>query len=63
MVMGWECGREYKKIGNDRRMKFWKDKWCGDLNLKGALLECFSIAVSKDAWVVEIWEEKREGVW
>ena len=37
-------------------MKFWKDRWCKDLLLRDAFLDLFSIASSKDAWVVDVWD-------
>ena len=36
-------------MGNGERVKFWHDQWCGDLPLKGAFPDLFSIAAYKDA--------------
>ena len=42
-------------VGNSRRVKFWKDKWCGDKPLCVSFLPLFAIVVSKDVWVVDVW--------
>ena len=44
-------------IGFRNRVKFWKDKWCGDSSLRESFLELYSIAFSKDAWVSDLWED------
>ena len=43
------------EVGN--RVKFWKDKWCGDSSLRESFPELYSIASSKDAWVSDLWED------
>lgn len=47
--------------GNGKRMKFWKDICCGDLALRISFYSSFTIAISKDAWVVDMWDELGEG--
>ncbi|RVX11120.1 hypothetical protein CK203_013178 [Vitis vinifera] len=42
-------------------MKFWKDICCGDLALRISFYSSFTIAISKDAWVVDMWDELGEG--
>lgn len=37
-------------------MKFWKDRWCKDLSLRDSFLDLYSIASSKDTWVVYVWD-------
>ena len=37
-------------------MKFQKDKSCKDLPLRDTFPNLFSIASSKDAWVVDVWD-------
>ena len=44
-------------VGNERRVKFWKDLWCEDQTLKEAFPNLFLLAVNKDGWVSEAWEE------
>ena len=41
-------------VGNGRRMKFWKDKWCGEEPLCVSYPSLFVLAISKKAWVVDI---------
>ena len=37
-------------------MKFWKDKWCGDMPLRDFFPNLYSIGSSKDAWVSNVWD-------
>ena len=37
------------QVGNGRRVKFWKDKWCGDKPLCESFPSLYSIFLSKDA--------------
>ncbi|RVW22277.1 hypothetical protein CK203_110350 [Vitis vinifera] len=37
------------------RVKFWKDRWCKELPLRDAFPDLFSMAPSKDSWVVDVW--------
>ena len=46
---------------NGRRVKFWNDRLCGDLSLEEFFLTLFSIANDKKSWVVEMWDQVREG--
>ena len=39
------------RVGNDRRLKFWKHRWCGEDFLEEAFPSLFSLAFAKDAWV------------
>ena len=36
-------------MDNGRRVRFWKDKWCGDDALCVSFLSLFALAVSKEA--------------
>lgn len=38
-------------MANGRRMKLWKDRWCGDIPLREAFPKLFSVAITKDLWV------------
>ena len=37
-------------VGNGRRVKFWKDKWCGDEPLCVSFLSLYALTVSKETW-------------
>ena len=47
-------------IGSGGKIKFWLDKWYGDSSLKESFLTLFAITDSKDAWVVNMWEDEGE---
>ena len=38
-------------------MKFWKDLWCENQSLKDAFPNLFNLAVNKEGWVADAWEE------
>lgn len=48
---GWEefDRRVEFRVGNDRRIRVWKDGWNGKDSLEEAFLELFSLASTKDA--------------
>ena len=48
-------------LGDSRRINFWNDVWCGEESLSSSFPSLFSLAVNKEAKVVDIWES-REGV-
>ncbi|RVW24939.1 hypothetical protein CK203_079533 [Vitis vinifera] len=41
-------------VGNRKRIKFWKGKWCGDEPLNVSFPSLFALSNSKDAWVAEL---------
>ena len=41
--------------GNGRRVRFWKDNWCGVLPFCISFPSLFALAVSKDTWVNDVW--------
>ena len=47
-------------VGNERRVKFWKDLWCENLTLKEAFPNLFRLEINKDGWVSKVWEEGRD---
>ena len=64
--MDWELvGKEMAfVVGNGRRVKFWRDRWCGEESLRVAFPTLFAIAASKEAWVEEVWDGSlEEGCW
>ena len=36
-------------------MKFWKDKWCGDITLHTSYLVVYATAKFKEDWAASIW--------
>ena len=50
-------------IGDDSRVNFWKDFWCGEVALCMAYPTLFSLAVRKDALIREVWDILNEGGW
>ena len=75
-AMGWVYGRKLEEkgpwclkilfffVGDGRRMRFWKDKWCGNNSLCDSFPSLYALAYSKDAWVADCrdpWGE--EGEW
>ena len=49
-------------MGNGRKVRFWKDIWCGDEALCDSFPSLFDLVVSKKEWVVEVWDPSVEGV-
>ena len=49
------------RVGNGRRVRFWKGRWCGEDPLVEAFPELFSIVIDKEAWVNQMWEQVGEG--
>ena len=51
-------------LGDDRRLCFWKDTWCGEVALCNSFLTLFNMAALKDAKVADVWDISMvEGVW
>ena len=51
-------------VRKERRVRFWKDKWCGDKLLCTSFPSLFAIASSKEAWMEDVWNHSAEGgVW
>ena len=48
------------RVGNDRRVRFWKDRWCEEELLVVAFPMLFSIATDKEAQVDRMWEQVGE---
>ena len=75
----WYCNIDWKEIskegllllnnvsfsvGDGKRVRFWKDTWCGNTPLCEAYPSLFDLAVSKDARVVDCWDSMGEvGGW
>ena len=54
--MDWELVSDMMVfiVGNGRRVRFWRDKWCGDSPLCVSFPSLFVLTVDKEAWVVDI---------
>ncbi|KAL6329297.1 hypothetical protein AAG906_015506 [Vitis piasezkii] len=51
-------------VGDGKRVRFWKDIWCGNTPLCEAFPSLFDLAGSKDAWVADYWDPVGEvGGW
>ncbi|RVX08611.1 Pre-mRNA-splicing factor syf1 [Vitis vinifera] len=44
------------RVGLGNKVKFWKDGWCEDLPLRDVFPNLFSITFSKDAQMVDVWD-------
>ena len=55
---GWKefNNRVVFRVGNGRRVRFCKDRLCGEDTLALAFVELFLIAIDKEAWVNQMWE-------
>ncbi|RVW29484.1 hypothetical protein CK203_093718 [Vitis vinifera] len=65
MRMDWELvgARISFRVGNGRRVRFWRDRWCGDSPLCVLFPSLFVLAVDKEARVADIWDPLVEGGW
>ena len=63
--MDWELvsGRMVFIVGSRRRVRFWRDRWCGDSPLCMSFPSFLALTVEKEAWVADIWDPLAEGVW
>ena len=48
-------------VENGRRVKFWRDVWCGDTPLCFSFPSLFALATSIEAWVRDCWSDYEEG--
>ena len=47
-------------MGNGRRLRFWKDVWCGKEALCDSFPSLYALAANKEALVVDLWDSSRE---
>ena len=40
-----------------KKVKFWKDFWCGDFALNDAFPTSYALTNSKDTWAAEVQED------
>ena len=52
------------KVGKDIKIRFWKDLWCGDVELTRRFPQLFNVAVQRSATVGDIWDQNSgQGSW
>ena len=54
-------GRLAYQVGNEQRVRFWMDKWCGDEPLSESFPSLFTLFMSKEAWAADVWNPEGEG--
>ena len=61
----WEVVLKNTKfvIGDDSKVSFWKDAWCGEVTLCMVYPTLFSLAVRKETLIREVWDISNEGEW
>nr|CAN70181.1 hypothetical protein VITISV_000006 [Vitis vinifera] len=60
---GWENFQSHSCfiVGDDTRVKFWKDIWCENQSLEEAFPTLFNLSVNKEGWIAEAWQEDGVG--
>ncbi|RVW21264.1 hypothetical protein CK203_108104 [Vitis vinifera] len=52
------------KVGKGTKIRFWKDTWCGDVELARRFPLLFNVAAQKSATVGELWDQNAgQGGW
>ena len=61
--MDWELvGTQISfSVGNGRRVRFWRDRWCGDSPLCESFPSLFALSAEKEAWVADVWDPLAKG--
>ncbi|RVW35300.1 putative ribonuclease H protein [Vitis vinifera] len=61
--MNWELvsNRLVFIVGNGRRVRFWRDKWCGDSPLCSSFPSLFALTNDKEESVANVWDSLAEG--
>ena len=49
------------KVGKGDRVRFWEDSWCSEVPLRDLFPRLYSLARSKEAKVMEVWENSEQG--
>ena len=44
------------EVGNGRKVRFWKDVWCGEAPLCSSFPSLYEVASSKGVKVAKLWE-------
>ena len=51
-------------MANWRKVKFWKDKWCGEESLCVSFPSLYALTISKETWVIDFEDQTYEvGHW
>ena len=51
-------------MANGRKVKFWKDKWCGEESLCVSFPSLYALTISKETWVIDFEDQTYEvGHW
>ena len=63
--LGWDLvgARTSFSVGNGRRVRFWRDRWCGDAPLCESFPSLFALSIEKEAWVADVWDPLMQGGW
>ena len=57
-------GRLAYQVGNEQRVRFYIDKWCGYESFCESFPSLFTLSSSKEAWVANVWNlEGDRGGW
>ena len=52
------------KVGKGTKIRFWKDPWCGEVELAGRFPQLFNVAAQRSATVGELWDQNSDlGSW
>ncbi|RVW95762.1 Apoptosis inhibitor 5-like protein API5 [Vitis vinifera] len=52
------------KVGKGTKIRFWKDTWCGDVELARRFPQLFNVAAQKSATVGDLWDQNAgQGGW
>ncbi|RVW97198.1 putative ribonuclease H protein [Vitis vinifera] len=52
------------KVGKGTKIRFWKDPWCGDVELTRRFPQLFNVAAQKSATVGDLWDQNAgQGGW
>ena len=52
------------KVGKGTKIRFWKDPWCGDVELARRFPQLFNVAAQKSATVGDLWDQNSgQGGW
>lgn len=56
---GWDLffSKTLFEVGNDRRVKFWTNRWCVKEPLCNFFASLYALASLKEAWVADLWED------
>ncbi|RVW44886.1 hypothetical protein CK203_109627 [Vitis vinifera] len=62
--MDWELvgTRISFSVGNGRRVRFWRDRWCGIPLCVSSFPSLFALSIEKEAWVADVWDPLAERV-